>query len=254
MENVKLRGHEKSLLDLLFKTISQGQDELFMYDIEVWAKKNGLLFHDFWSKWKKSLEKRGQDLKFFDDTAERYKTIGLISGVVIFVLASIMLAQEIATLFAAGLAVASVILFVIPLFFKRRSPTGQEDFVKWQAFRRFLLDFSSMNRYEIPSLVVWEHYLVYATTLGVAKEVIKQLELVFPNMQEGDHRFAHGWYAGYALGNSDFMKFNDTFESAVSTAEKQYKAANSKNSSDGGGGGFSGGGGGGSGGSSYGGR
>ncbi|HBK86140.1 MAG TPA: hypothetical protein DDZ53_08950, partial [Firmicutes bacterium] len=51
-----------------------------------------------------------------------------------------------------------------------------------------------MERYTIPSLIIWEHYLVYAVTLGVAKEVMKQLELVYPNLTEGDYRFGHGWY------------------------------------------------------------
>lgn len=251
---IQLRTHEKKLLDLLFKTISAGEDHLYMYDIEVWAKENGLLFHDFWSKWKNDLENRGKALAFFDDTAERYKLIGIITGIVMFIIASVMLGKGIAVPFAWGLVIGSVILFVIPLFYKRRSLSGQEDYVKWQAFRRFLLDFSQMERYEIPSLAVWEHYLVYATTLGVAKEVIKQLEVVFPNLQDGDHRFAYGWYAGHALNNTDFLSFNDTFETAIATAEKQYKAATSKSSSSGGGGGFSGGGGGGSGGGGYGGR
>lgn len=32
-----------------------------------------------------------------------------------------------------------------------------------------------MEKHEIPSLIIWEHYLVYAVTLGVADKVIKQI-------------------------------------------------------------------------------
>ena len=114
-----------------------------------------------------------------------------------------------------------------------------------------------MQRHEIPSLIFWEHYLVYAVTLGVAKEVIKQLVIVFPNMQEDDYRFGHGWiyYGAYGSGmnalNNSFDGIGNSFERAVSTAQK---AASKSSSGSGGGGGFSGGGGGVGGGGSYGGR
>ncbi len=251
---LQLRTHEKSLLDFIFTHISQGKDEVYLHEFEKWTKDNSLQFHKFWSTWKKSLEGRGQQLVFFDHQAARYKKIGLVAGVVLFIIASVMLANNIMVILGAGIAFGAVIIAVIPLAFKRRSPSGQEDMAKWEAFRRFLLHFSQMERYEIPSLIIWEHYLVYATTLGVAKEVIKQLQLVFPNMQEGDYRFGTGWFAGYALADSSFLNITDSFDRAISSAEKAYKAATSRSSSSGGGGGFSGGGGGGSGGSSYGGR
>jgi uncharacterized membrane protein len=46
-----------------------------------------------------------------------------------------------------------------------------------------------MERSTIPSLAVWEHYLVYAVTLGVAREVLRQLQVVYPNLRDGSHRF-----------------------------------------------------------------
>ncbi|NLN87505.1 MAG: DUF2207 domain-containing protein [Syntrophomonadaceae bacterium] len=113
-----------------------------------------------------------------------------------------------------------------------------------------------MERHEIPSLIIWEHYLVYAVTLGVAKEVIKQLEVVFPNLQDGEYRFGYGWmtYGSYNGMNNLYGSFDsigDSVERAFRTAEKAVSKASS---GSGGGGGFSGGGGGGGGGSSYGGR
>ena len=129
--------------------------------------------------------------------------------------------------------------------------------MRWAAFKRFLEHFSEMQRHEIPSLIIWEHYLVYAVTLGVAKEVIKQLELVFPNMQDGAYRFGDGWmmygtyYSGMNALTNSFDGIGDSFERALQSAEK---AVSKSSSGSGGGGGFSSGGGGGGGGSSYGGR
>ncbi len=159
-------------------------------------------------------------------------------------------------LLGAAMIVGGIIIVVVPLLFKRRSPSGQEDYVKWKAFRKFLEDFSQMETHAIPSLVIWEHYLVYAVTLGVAKEVIKQLELVYPNLQDEGYRFGYGWYyfgpemhVG-GLQNS-FDSITNSIDQAVSTAQAAVAPAVS---GSGGGGGFSGGGGGGGGGGGFGGR
>lgn len=37
--------------------------------------------------------------------------------------------------------------------------------------------FSRLDKAELPALALWDHYLVYAVSLGVAKEVIQQLPL-----------------------------------------------------------------------------
>ena len=133
---------------------------------------------------------------------------------------------------------------------------GEEDYARWKAFKKFLEDFSQMQTHEIPSLIIWEHYLVYAVTLGVAKEVIKQLEIVFPNMTDGDYRFGQGWmhysaYSNFTTFNKSFDMIGSSIDKAVSSAQK---AVSQSSSGSGGGGGFSGGGGGGGGGGSYGGR
>jgi len=129
----------------------------------------------------------------------------------------------------------------------------QEDYVRWQAFKKFLQHFSEMQRHEIPSLIIWEHYLVLAVTLGVAKEVIKQLELVFPNMQDENYRFGYGWmtYGAYGSLNSLHHSFEGIGSSFDRSLQSAQKAVSKTSSGSGGGGGFSSGGGGGGGGSSY---
>ncbi|HHW61113.1 MAG TPA: DUF2207 domain-containing protein, partial [Syntrophomonadaceae bacterium] len=189
------------------------------------------------------------------------RTRWISAGVaLLFFITGLVLIRTDITLLGVSLFVCSLFIAIAPGKFKRRSQPAQEDFRKWQAFKRFLLHFSNMERHEIPSLIIWENYLVYAVTLGVAKEVMKQLELVFPNLQEDDYRFGQYWYhsqSGFAMvGLSDNLeKISESIKHSVQVAEKTVRAAKSKSSSgSGGGGGFSGGGGGGSGGSSYGGR
>ena len=252
-EDAVLRPHEEKLLKYLSQTIGEGKGFLYLHDIEEYAKDDSEQFYEFWQEWSEDLILRGEELNFFESSGSMVvKTV--LAGIVLFLLAAFVMTKV--PILAVGFIVAGVIVVIIPLFFKRRSVSGQEDYVRWQAFRKFLLDFSQMETHEIPSLAIWEHYLVYAVTLGVAKEVIKQLELVFPNLQDGDYHFGYGWYyfgTGMHLGsfNNSLDSISGSLDKAVNTAQT---AVTNASSGSGGGGGFSGGGGGGGGGGSYGGR
>jgi uncharacterized membrane protein len=253
-EEAVLRPHEAELIDYLKNDIGGGKDYIYLTDIEQYAKKNGEEFHLWWRDWTSGIIAKCEEYNFFDSRG--YLTLfTVLGGAALFVL-GFVLAARIGTI-GWEMMIAGIIIFFVPRFFKRRSVTGQEDYVRWAAFKRFLEHFSEMQRHEIPSLIIWEHYLVYAVTLGIAKEVIKQLEVVFPNMQEGDYRFGQGWmmYGAHHTGmnalTNSFDGIGESFERALRSAEK---AVSKSSSGSGGGGGFSGGGGGGGGGSSYGGR
>jgi uncharacterized membrane protein len=252
-EEAVVQTHEQQLLDLLRKDIGKGQEQIFLTDIEKYAKDNGEKFYKFWKEWTSGLVSQGEKLKFFEDKG-KMPLFTILGGLGLIILGSILVAKTGVIGFA--LIITGVLFLIIPSLFKRRSVSGQEDYVRWRAFKKFLEHFSEMERHEIPSLIIWEHYLVFAVTLGVAKEVIKQLELVFPNMQDGDYHFGYGWmtygtYRGMNTLNDSFENIGNSFQQALQTAEKAVSKASS---GSGGGGGFSGGGGGGGGGSSFGGR
>ena len=104
--------------------------------------------------------------------------------------------------------------------------------IKWKAFKKFLLHFSRMQDKDYGSIVLWEHYLVYAIGLGIADKVLKQLRDVYPEISMLDDT-----YSGLYLHTSSFDSFSSSFNS-TSTGAFTYS------SSTGSGGGFSGGGGG----------
>jgi Predicted membrane protein len=254
-EEAVLRPHEQKLIEFLQNNIGGGKGPIYLTDIEKYAKKYGESFYQFWKEWTSVVIAQGAEYEFFDHNGNM-PALTIFGGLGLFVLGSVLLAKVGVGVIGYALVIAGAIFLFIPRLFKRRSISGQEDYVRWQAFKKFLQHFSEMQRHEIPSLIIWEHYLVFAVTLGVAKEVIKQLELVFPNMQDGDYRFGYGWmtYGAYSSLNSlnqSFDGIGSSFDRALQSAEK---AVSKKSSGSGGGGGFSGGGGGGGGGSSYGGR
>lgn len=109
---------------------------------------------------------------------------------------------------------------------------GTDESAKWKGLKKYMEDFSMLDKREIPEIVIWEKFLVYATAFGIADKVLKQLKVVYPSMNE---EFNGGTYAYmYLMMNTNFSSsFSNAITSSMSTA---YSSAT------GSGGGFSGGG------------
>ena len=64
----------------------------------------------------------------------------------------------------------------------RRTKKANEEFTKWKAFKKFLEEFSNMKDYPMPGIIVWEHYMVYATEFGIADKVEKQVRFKYSSL------------------------------------------------------------------------
>lgn len=247
-KNDGLAKHETDLLEFLFDVIDREDDGVTFAEIERFAKRSPRRFKSFWDGWTGIVRYRGDELDFFDNGPEIKKgsTILWSSGVAAMLLGIVIAVYtgRFGVIFSGlGFILAGIIFLVAAVGMRRRSRQGEEDYVRWQAFKRFLQHFSKLDEYGIPSLVIWEHYLVYAISLGVAKEVLKQLELVYPNLQQGDHRFAYGWFY-FHRGHMGLLSMSRGLNSITNTMQSSLRAATTPKSSGAGrGGGFSGGGG-----------
>ncbi len=111
---------------------------------------------------------------------------------------------------------------------------------QWKGLKKYMEDFSLLNEREVPELVIWEKYLVYATVMGIASKVIKQLKIVYPNFEEISNEMGTYTCMNVIMNTN----FTSSFSSAISSSIISASAASSTYSSgSGGGGGFSGGGG-----------
>ena len=113
------------------------------------------------------------------------------------------------------------------------SQKGIDEKEKWKAFKKYMEEFSLLKEKEVPSLVLWEKYLVFATAFGISEKVLKQLKVVYPEIT--DMNSAMYSYSYIHMMNS--VNIGNCINSSV------YSAISSSGS--GAGGGFSGGGGGG---------
>ena len=130
------------------------------------------------------------------------------------------------------------------------SENGNVEMKQWKALEKYMKEYSLLKEKNVPDIVLWEKFLVYATTFGISKQVIKQLKMVHPEMFEMDnahmHRCAY-WYmiSDPRYGDNYFNNFNSGLSNVYSSASSAYSIAHSSSSSgSGSGGGFSGGGGG----------
>ena len=106
---------------------------------------------------------------------------------------------------------------------------GIDENEKWKGLKKYMQDFSMLHEKEVPQIVIWERFLVYATAFGIARQVLKQLKMVYPNMEK---EFSTNHYAyWYLMMHTDF---SNSFSSSISTS-----MSSAYSSATGGGGGFS---------------
>lgn len=106
---------------------------------------------------------------------------------------------------------------------------------QWKGLKKYMEDFSMLDKREVPELVIWEKYLVYATAFGIADKVIKQLKMIYPNFEEITNGINTYAYMNIMMHTN----FSSSFSNAISTSI----ASATYSSGSGSGGGFSGGGG-----------
>lgn len=76
-----------------------------------------------------------------------------------------------------------------------------EEFLKWQAFKNALVNFTWLKEHPPEGQIIWGEYLTYATALGVAEKVLNKVEEY--KLMDAKQR---DYYAGVYLGGATFGK------------------------------------------------
>lgn len=190
------------VLDFIFETVGRyfnpqkeeetpGEEEtapssVTFEQVQNFAKQEAGQFYTFYNTWTWQVRQAGEEQKFF--VKHSFFNVGCLALLLVFIL-------SFTVMFLWGLYLLGLVMMVLPLIFLWVSPRlfyseyGADQLMKWRAFRKFLLHFSAMDRSALPALAIWEHYMVYAVVLGVAKQVAEQLALVFPR-PEADPTFS----------------------------------------------------------------
>ncbi len=243
MSLTDLTDFEKDVFELLGKHAKSGK--ILWSDLNKELGRN-TEFYEFMKKWNNRVSNRIKVDKLFESRGNMYMaTLGVIAAIM-----SILLIIAISKSFppdrhpiSSGTSILAYITIFIAIsmtFFTaisqkslgRWTPEGRLFSRKWDNFRKYLTDFSALEEHPPESIKIWDFYMVYAVTLGVADKVLKNMSLMVPSEQLSQSRF-------YVVHH------NPVFISGFHSA---YSASTPSSSGGGGvggaGGGFGGGGGG----------
>lgn len=244
----KLTNHEQFLFDWFINDLGNGSS-LVMDDLEATLKKesNARQFNRDYDQFKSYIAGMGESLNFREANKTKGSGIFFLLGFVLFAIA-VLVVVYFNNMMGLVPGIAGVIMLSTTgaMAVKRKlTQYGSNQVAMWKAFKRFLETFSNMDKAEIPALTIWNHYLVYATSLGIAKEVIEQLPKAYSPQELNDPTFTRTFYPSFYSGRG-FAQMDRTLNQAMSTATQTIQkaeavASSRRSSSMGGGGGFSGG-------------
>ena len=236
---------ENHLINFLF--IIVGDKESFTTkQLKKYAKstKTYDAFTSNYTTWNNKVTKVGESLKIY----ENHPGVGIYSFLYLFLTITLTVIASNAGAFNPIMVlniILSIGIFIYTLAFKKRTKYGNEHYVRWKAFKRFLEDFGDFKNKELPEITLWEKYMVYATVFGIADKVAKVMNVKIKEMQLDNTNIDYNFTTYYYHCNlSNYI--NSAITSAVSQAAATAAAEIAKSAASSGvgsGGGFSGGGG-----------
>ena len=240
-----LKEDEKLTLEFLYEVAGQN-NELTTKDITKYLEKHTSKVEKLNRKLEKIIET--EEIKNGNYLKENYKNMNKYGGIcviyivfaffiipiIMFCAAVSILLGAVAIAFMITLIVNGVIAGMMAARVNVFTQKGVDEKEQWKAFKKYMEDFSLLKDKEVPALVVWEKYLVFATAFGISEKVLKQLKVIYPEITDMNSAM-YNTYSYIYIMNS--VNIGDCINSSV------YSAVSSSGS--GAGGGFSGGGGGG---------
>lgn len=101
---------------------------------------------------------------------------------------------------------------------KNLTQKGTNEQAKWKGLKKYMEDFSLLNEREVPELVLWEKYLVYATAFGIADKVISQLKVRYPEFTNEEYMMHSGYTYMYMMNRMNFDRI------LISSMNRAYSA------------------------------
>jgi uncharacterized membrane protein len=252
-DQTTLLAHEKQLIQWFFGLVAGG-DTLSLNQLEAFTKKENqaIRYMNENQSFNRAVVSAAQSESFFDNVKEPAQKNGAILGLTVllgvgFIVTRYLLVLGSYTGIVGGIVFGLSILIGSYLnSIERRSKKGNEDYVRWRAFEKFLKEFTNIKDYPMPGLTIWEHYMVYATAFGIADLVEKQIRFKYQQLNQTNelNRSATFRYPGfYYYYHRTMARSFVSAQQTISQAQAQRNNSSGRGGGFGGGGGFRGGGG-----------
>lgn len=245
-----LTKSERTLINWYFGEIGNGINMTFD-DLDEYMENasNAEQYNKSNNKWNEEVIKSARSHDWFDtnNKAKKFASLGVLTLFIVLIGFFVVITKYlswVSLIFLALLLGSGVVIAIYTPTIKRKTQEGIDEYTKWMAFKKFLKDFSTFEDYPVPSLIIWEHFMVYATMFGIADLVEKQLRTRFGELNRIEEfdtnvyfRYRVYYYTRYRINNAKTIGMN-------SIAREKARQASSSGRSGGFGGGSSFGGGG----------
>jgi len=196
----ELENFEKDVLYLLKTHASEGKISWKKLEKEL---QNGKSFHQFLTSWNRKVQTYTEFDKYFQFTGNVYmywfaRTI-LMASIVYYILISGFFPTKtfpLASKINVMTSLIGIFGFVIIRFsgmlitiFGHWTPEGSLYYKQCDNFKKYLTDLPALKEHSPESIETWDSYLVYAISLGIAKELLQNMSLVVPSEQLRESRF-----------------------------------------------------------------
>lgn len=191
-EEDALRTHQKIVVEMLLAVKPQGTP-FTMKEFEKFGKAHPGKIMRLVEEYKAAIRNKSQrEGAYRKGNPAKMKAQKFSTGFVGLGIAVIVLSGFVGFLssftgmffFGAGAIIGGMIPYLASM--KMKAPltvTGQKEYNKLHALAKYMQEFSLMNEHEIPELVLWEDYMIFATAMGIADKVAEQLEIAYPEFK-----------------------------------------------------------------------
>lgn len=250
LENMtNLSGNDILLVNFLFDTVGKGkvneksQKTFTTKELKAYASgtKTCETFIKRYTAWKDAVLKAGEDEDFFE-SSNAPKMIGLIMLVLSIFLLMYIVVNQVDFWPSYLVIMLTVIFFIYTIAVYKKTQKGSEHCARWKAFRNFLNDFGSFELKELPEIILWERYLVYATVFGLADKVEKSMNVYIQELDLSQMNVDYTPMFFY-INFSPILhsSINNAVNSAYQSRAANYANTHSSSAGSGFGGGFGGG-------------
>lgn len=243
-ENIDtLKDYEKFLFKWYVNGLGDGK-KVVLEDINSYIanKSSAQIYNSNYERWQTMIYTDMLSKNLKNDKRDTFSSaVGILTGIGFF-MGGMPLMDYFHSGIFLGWVIMGFVLFPYTLSRRRYSLEKEEACSRWEAFKKFLVDYSNLEEAKLASIKLWEHYFVYAVALGVAQKVAKGYEKIMAEKGENSNiiRMSDTSLMGLYLYSGIFERININTEKAVSTSLESIAKSN-MSSSIGSGGGFSGG-------------
>lgn len=241
-----LSEEEKFMLNWYIRELGDGE-KIILESVEASIKGRGGAkeFNRNYERWRTIVYSDMLEKNLKMDKRDKFSTsLGIFTGIAYFIGGGMLVVYFQSELFILMILLGFILL---PYTFsrKRASLEKEKTISRWEAFKKFLVDYSNLEEAKLASIELWEHYFVYAVALGVAEKVAKGYSKIMSKKGEESTIIGGRGYRNNSLMNmylySHAFRSMERNTSFVAQRAMESVARSSRSSARGRGGGFSGG-------------